>query len=367
MSAEKVPTRCADIAPLLVFFACDEVDAAERAQIQAHVELCPACARQLAEELAIQAALTNAPHPADQLDPTGALLAQCRSELAEHLDDLSGPPIRQHWTPFAWVQRWMGLRPAWSAAVLVLLGAIAGVQALLWFGGRNARDSGSAAAAAMNVLAAPTLSDEELAKMDVAGVNFAPAQDSRPGTLQLQIRTEQPLEFSGNVDDANVRRVLTYVIANGQRFDPGVRLDCLDALRARSKDRDVRHALLAAAHTDQNPAVRMKALEALRDATADEAMRSVLLDVLRHDANPGVRVEAVNLLVRSLQETKPTAPQGARVLRVPRASDGQQESVEGSIARVISALEELQRRDPNRYVRLRSAAALSQMGSGELQ
>ena len=363
MSAERL-MRCEDIAPLLVFFACDEVDAAERAQIQAHVEICPACARQLAEELAMQSALSSAPHPADLLDPTGALLAQCRSEFAEHLDDLSGPLIREHWMPFDWVRHWMGLRPAWSAAALVLLGAVAGAQALLWFGGRNPGDSGSGAAAAMNVLAPPTLSDEELAKMEVAGVNFAPAQDSTPGALQLQVRTEQPLVLSGNVDDANVRRVLTYVITNGQRFDPGVRLDCLDALRARSKDRDVRHALLAAARTDQNPAVRMKALEALRDSTADDAVRGVLLDVLRHDGNPGVRVEAVNLLVRSLEETTPTVPDAARVLRVPSVSDARQET---PIANVISALEELQRRDPNRYVRLRSAAALSQIGSGEVQ
>jgi len=367
MSGERVLARCADIAPLLVFFVCDEVDAAERAQIQAHVEMCPACARQLAEELEMRSALSSAPHPADLLDPTGALLAQCRSELAEHLDDLSAPPVGQQWTPFGWLPPWMGLRPAWSAAALLLLGAIAGAQALLWFGGRNAGDSGSGAAAAMNVLAGPTLSDEELAKMEVADVSFASAQDATPGTLQLQIRTEQPLVFRGNVDDANVRRVLTYVVANGQRFDPGVRLDCLDALRAHSKDRDVRRALLAAARTDQNPAVRMKALEALRDSTTDDAVRSVLLDVLRHDGNPGVRVEAVNLLVRSLQETTPRVPEPARVPGVPGASGTRQESTETSVTGLISALEELQRRDPNRYVRLRSAAALSRIGAGEVQ
>jgi HEAT repeat protein len=203
--------------------------------------------------------------------------------------------------------------------------------------------------------------------MDVAGVNFAPAQDSMPGTLQLQVRTEQPLVFSGNVDDVNVRRVLTYVIANGQRFDPGVRLDCLDALRAHSKDNDVRHALLAAARKDENPAVRMKALEALRDSTADDAVREALLDALRHDSNPGVRVEAVNLLVRSLQDDLPKGPEAPTIVRAPGASDAQQGSVEASVARVISELENLQRRDPNRYVRLRSAAALRQIGSGGLQ
>src|SRR6202035_480284 len=127
-----------------------------------------------------------------------------------------------------------------------------------------------------------------------------PAPDSS-GTIQLQVRTKQPIVLSGSVDDADVRRVLTYVVTNGEQFDPGVRLDCLDVLKARTGDKEVRHALLAAARKDQNAAVRMKALEALRDSAADSGVRDTLLEALQHDANPGVRVEAVNLLVRSLE------------------------------------------------------------------
>ena len=84
-----------------------------------------------------------------------------------------------------------------------------------------------------------------------------------------RVRTEQPLVVVGSVDDADVRRVLTYVVANGERFDPGVRLDCLDALKARSDDEQVRRALVAAARKDQNAAVRLKALEA-RSAPRNE-------------------------------------------------------------------------------------------------
>jgi HEAT repeat protein len=38
-----------------------------------------------------------------------------------------------------------------------------------------------------------------------------------------------------------------------------------------------------------------------------------------------------------------------------------------SVRRVVRALEDLQRRDPNRYVRLRSAAALRQIGPPDVQ
>lgn len=364
MSARRRLTRCEDVAPLLVFYACGEVDAREREEMDAHLAACPICAQQLSEERTFQTAFSGASQPADQLDPSGALLAQCRSELAERLDDLSAPPVREHWMPFGWMRRWMALRPAWSAALLMLLGVGAGLQLSPWFSARDAGNASGDASQAVNVMAMPRLTDDDLSKMAVAGVNFASAPDAAPGTLQLQVRTEQPIEMIGNVDDADVRRVLTYVVANGERFDAGVRLDCLDALRARTGDVEVRRALLCAARKDQNAAVRMKALEALRDSAADDSVREVLLGALAHDANPGVRVEAVNLLVRSLEGDSlgslgaPGEPPAPEPVVLPG---------DLSVERVVRALEDLQRRDPNRYVRLRSAAALRQISPRDVQ
>jgi len=88
----------------------------EREQIDAHLATCPDCAGQLGEESVFRSAFSTTSQPADELDPTGSLLAQCRSELSEQLDDLQAPPMREHWVPFGWVRRWMALRPAWSAA-----------------------------------------------------------------------------------------------------------------------------------------------------------------------------------------------------------------------------------------------------------
>jgi hypothetical protein len=364
MSARRRLTHCEDVAPLLVFYTCGEVDSREREEIDAHLAACSVCAQQLNEERDFQTAFSGASQPADQLDPSGALLAQCRSELAEKLDDLSAPPVREHWMPFGWMRRWMALRPAWSAAFLLLMGLGVGIQLSPWF---SARDSGSASgdgSQAVNVMAAPRLTDEDLSKMAVAGINFAPSADAAPGTLQVQVRTEQPIEMVGNVDDTDVRRVLTYVVANGERFDPGLRLDCLDALRARTGDVEVRNALLCAARKDKNAAVRMRALEALRDSAAEDSVRDVLLGALQHDSNPGVRVEAVNLLVRSLEGdafgglTAPGEPPAPEPIVLPG---------DVSVVRVVRALEDLQRRDPNRYVRLRSAAALRQISPRDVQ
>jgi HEAT repeat protein len=200
--------------------------------------------------------------------------------------------------------------------------------------------------------------------------------------VQLQLRAEQPMVLSGNVDDSNMRRVLTYVVENGERFDAGVRLDCLDALKAQARDAQVRKALLQAARKDQNPAVRMKALEALRDSAADDAVRQAMLDALEHDANPGVRVEVVNMLVHSLEHESHGANMVSypKIAGAPESLDEQSDDMQvnssgessamnsdASVEKVIRTLEELQKRDPSRYVRLRSAAALRQIGPRELQ
>src|SRR5262249_17930417 len=207
---------------------------------------------------------------------------------------------------------------------------------------------------AMKVMAAPKLSPEVLSKMDVARINVLPSADPASATVHLQLSAAQPLEMSGNLEDVGVRSVLTYVGENGQRFDPGVRLDCLDALKTVAREQEVRNALMVAAQRDQNAAVRMKALEALRDSVEEESVREVLIDVLQQDTNPGVRVEAVNLLVRSLGHDASGAPlpPGAVVADSPAVAGG------ASIERAWRALERLQRQDPSRYVRLRSAAAL---------
>jgi len=307
MSVFEKNVSCKDVAPLLVFYACDEVSDKERKQIQAHVANCQACAAQLAEESHLQEAMIAVLQPADELDSSGILLSQCRSELAESLDDLSAPPIEEHWRPFGWLRRWMALRPAWSGALLVLFGIAVGTQIL-----PQLRNGNNGDGQAMNVTAKPPLTKDQLDKMAIASFNFSPSSDAGSPNVQLHLSAEQPMVLTGPADDGDMRSVLTYVVENGERFDAGVRLDCLEALKAASRDQQVRRALITASRKDQNPAVRMKALESLRGTASDDDVRQALLDALEHDANPGVRVEAVNVLVGSLRrgdagETAPKA------------------------------------------------------------
>jgi hypothetical protein len=368
MSAFEKKLNCQDIAPLLVFYACDEVSDKERKQIETHLANCEACAAQIAEEREFQEIVVAGRQPADELDAAGILLAQCRSELAEQLDDLSAPPARERWHPFGWLRRWMALRPVWSGAMLVFFGVLFGTQIVPWL---QMGSAGNSTGQTVNVMAAQKLSEDQLSKMAVGSINFLPSSGSTPGVVQLQLRAEQPMILSGDPDDSNMRRVLTYVLENGERFDAGVRLDCLDALKGGVRDQQVRRALIAAVRQDPNAAVRMKALESLRDAVTDEGVRQALLQALEHDGNPGVRVEAVNLLVRSLDQETSDFPAITPAVPEPpvAAPPVAQRAVvtDPSVERVVRVLQQLQRRDPNRYVRLRSAAALRQIGPREVQ
>src|SRR5713226_5252536 len=274
MSAFEKSVKCEDIAPLLVFYACNEVSDRERKHIDAHVANCEACAAQLAEESQLQEAMVTAPQPADELDSSGILLSQCRSELAEALDDLSAPPIEEHWRPFGWLRQWMALRPAWSGALLVLFGIVVGTQVLPWVQNGN---HGDASGQTMNVMPKPPLTPEQLAKMTFSGLNFSPSSGSGAPNVKVQLNAEQPMVLSGGVEDSDIRGVLTYVVENGERFDAGARLDCLEALKTAARDQQVRQALITASRKDQNPAVRMKALESLRDAASRDDVRQALL------------------------------------------------------------------------------------------
>jgi hypothetical protein len=369
MSGAEARKPCEVIGSLLFFYVCEEVNGQERVAVEEHVAICVACREQLAIERALQTDFASLPQASDQLDSAGILLSQCRSELSEKLDELIAPPAQEKWLSFFWLRRWMTVHPAWSATLLILFGLVAGVQGTQWLTGLN---NAVALDQAVNVRPGMKFTDEQLSKMAVAGVNFTSNPSVGQEHVRVQMSAQQPVELTGSLDDDDVRRVLTYVVENGDRFNPGVRLDCLDALKARSGDLEVRGALLAAARKDQNPAVRLKALEALRDASADHTVRLTLIDALHHDSNPGVRVEAVNLLVRSLEAPKlhglnngpNNGPNNGKELTVT-VLEGQEDL--DSLDGVLRTLQVLQRTDPSPYVRLRSAAALREIGDRDEQ
>src|SRR5579883_1979945 len=85
-------------------------------------------------------------------------------------DEMAAQPAKARWQPFGWMSRWMALHPAWSGAALVLFGAVMGVEVLPVLRATAQFENGPA----VNVSAGPRITNEELAHLAVAGVNFAP-------------------------------------------------------------------------------------------------------------------------------------------------------------------------------------------------
>jgi len=339
--------RCEQIEQLAVLYACEELDPGACAALEAHGKQCPACAAVLLREARIHRAIASFDQPADTLDRSGLLLAQCRSELAEALDDKQARADQPGWgaafLPAAW---WTALRgtlvyhPALSMAVLVVAGFLAGVA-----GQRSHVTSSVSPRPAVTVSTAPKLTEQQLQSAGSANVAWVTPSGSQAPTVQVQLMSQTPMSIVGPPDDIDVQRVLTFLLENGQRFDPGVRLDSLEVLGTRSSDPDVRRAICTAARTDHNPGVRIKALEALQGLGQDALVQQTLLDALQNDSNSGVRVEAINLLVNALR------------------ANGQSGSAD---PQVLTVLRDRLRNDPNNYIRLQSAAALRLLGSGEL-
>jgi len=353
--------RCEEIESLAVLRACDELDDASRISLDAHLAQCPTCAAVVSREGLLQNAIASLDQPADSLDRSGLLLAQCRSELAESLDDrearanrTAGSPI---FSPVAW---WGALRhtliyhPAMSMAVLVVVGFLAGVAgqrlpvAPVPVVVTRPAVAPAVTSASNSVAPAPStpnkLTDEQLRSADSAHIAWVTPSGSQTPSVQVQLMAPTPMNIVGAPDDAQVQRALTFLLENGQRFDPDVRLDSLDVLRRNAADPDVRRTLCAAARLDRNPGVRIKALEALQGFEQDPAVRGALLDALESDGNSGVRVVAIHLLFAALQSEGAFAASGA--------PDPQ----------MLEVLRDRLSNDPNPVVRQQSAAALHEFG-----
>ena len=335
-TAETPKVNCEAFEERVVLYLCDELEADQRAAVEEHAAICAACTAVLSRELRLRQSLAARRAPADATGPADVLLAQCRSQLAEALDDAAERRVRARWRewlrPANWFLPSMLRHPGWSAALLMLMGIALGTVGQQWYSVRSERADSSV------IKVSPRLSDQDLQTMGIAGLNWNPGSGAGPPSVELRLTAEKPVVLQGSLDDNDVKRVLTFVAANGQRFDPGVRLETVEVLRTRSSDTDVRGALCAAARKDQNPGVRLKALEALRDLAQDDAVRQTLLDALEHDSCPGVRVEAITAL-RAWAE------------KAAGAGD----------LRVVNVLRDRMARDPNNYVRLQSAAAMREL------
>jgi hypothetical protein len=338
---------CVPFEPLLMLLAAgEELDASEQAEVCEHLAHCADCSVAIEREKDLLMLLAE-----NRNEPDAALLASCRASLEDALD-------RQE--EHGWLRRlsgaftplgWLSARPAWSAALLVMIGfsvGSLGPRLLTHPAAPAATTTPSTFASNPQVSAQPANASDtnhsasgtlDLHTASVAGINVFPAGENELPQVEVQLRAQQPVTLQGTVDDGEVKRILLYVLNHNERYDPDVRLNAVELLRTRTNDPEVRSVLCHAVHTDNNAAVRLKALEALNGAEPQDIIRQTLLDALVDDQNPGVRIEAIN----SLREM---------------AANGQVKSDD----HMLAVLRDRMEKDPSTYIRLQSAAAIRDLG-----
>ena len=337
--------QCADFQDRAILYAAGELGVEDRAAVEAHAEQCAKCASVLAREIDLRKALAARVQPADTLDGSEFLLARCRSELFETLDDAAARPQRA-WPsvlPWQWIaafRRAFVFHPGWSAAALILAGALAGTAAREWYRQIAVPVPGNPV---FTVSAPAPITEQELATIDRDGIRLEPQSDSPAPRVQLQLRSPQPRVIQGTPDDAEIRRVLAYVLGHGGQFDDSVRLGSIDALRTEADDPQVRAAMSEALRHDPNPAVRLRAIEALRGFDSAPDVQSAILGALSDDDNSGVRIQALNTLLERMRNSE--------LSRVPLDN------------RAVNILRDRMYNDSNSYIRSRSADALGELTS----
>ncbi|MGH9691632.1 MAG: HEAT repeat domain-containing protein [Candidatus Acidiferrales bacterium] len=334
---------CSKWQPLLVLLAAgDEMEPVQQAELAGHLACCADCSAALDRERELLVLLA-----AHRQEPDAVLLASCRASLEDALD---------HEEERGWLRRtvgtllpsnWLSPRPAWSAALLLMIGFSMGilgprllrnpapaVSPIAVTGSAEPADNANSGSTTSTPVDSPA-GTLDLRTADVAGINVFPSSGENLPQVELQMRAQQPITVQGTVDNDDVKRVLLYVLHHSERFDSDVRLNAVDLLRTRNNDPEVRSALCQAVHTDRNAAVRLKALEALNGAEPQEIIRETLVDALVDDHNPGVRIEAVNSL-RQMAEH-------GQVVADPH---------------ILAVLRDRMQNDPSTYIRLQSAGAI---------
>lgn len=295
---------CEQTRELMPLYYYGELPPEQEENLEAHCAACDPCGREVERYRSFAGVLDEA-----ELEPSLGLLSECREMLAQRVTEWERPAPKLNW--------WRTLLNL-NLDFRVPVGAVA-LIAVGWFGAKIA----------------PSLTGQNF---NSAGVNSASIMSSvrsvepdASGQLVIAVDDVQRRVVSGGVNDANIRRLL--LAAARDESNPGVQVECVDALKRMAQSADVRAALLDAVQRDPSPGVRLKALEGLKGFTQDAEIRKALTAVLMNDANAGVRVEAIDLLVAHRDDS------------------------------MVGVLQNMVRKEDDGYVRVRLQKALQEMNA----
>ncbi len=309
--------NCAATRKSLSLLLYGELSFDDEELVQAHLDECEECRRELEREKRMHALFDQA-----ETEPSTALLRECRQDLQARLAEEPPPPTVGSF------HRWLDRFATTLAAPLrVRLLRPVGALALIAIG------------FAVGRLGPLALRDAGYGRMgfDPTAARVRYIEPAPDGRVQIVLDETRQRVLTGNLSDEKIRRLV--LAAATDPADPGLRGESVGILTTMPNVAEVRSALLSALQHDSNAGVRLKALEGLKPFAQDPEVHRVLAQVLLADSNPGVRTQAIDLLTQGLNTPSGFHPQLAGVLQ------------------------ELLHKENNSYVRLRCQRALQAMNA----
>jgi len=275
--------NCDWVAKSIPLYFYGELTAEEEERVEAHVDECAGCARELERQRQLAAALDRR-----QLEPASQLLEECRADL---MAGVAGGPARASkavpksaWTLFleALGITFRGFR-RWQQPI----GAV-GLVALGFFAARLTVGNPGIAR-----------SPQPSGPADEVYDTVRSVQPEDAGRVRIAFDETRQRELSGRMDDPGIQRLL---LAGTREDNAAVRVQSVSLLSGQPESGEVRDALLNSLSHDPNSGVRLKALDGLRTIAADPRVRKAVAGSLISDDDSAVRSKAVDLLVTQRDE-----------------------------------------------------------------
>jgi len=288
---------CGQVKDAIPFYYYGELPPEQEEELEAHSASCAPCNREVENYRKFASSLDEA-----ELEPSLGLLSECRELLAQRVTEWERPAPKANWWEKYWQEKWkIDFRVPVASLALLTIG---------WFSAKIYAPQPSNAAIISTVRS---------------------VEPDASGHLTIAVDDVQRRIVSGSLNDDNVRRLL--LTAARDESNPGVQVECVDALKKMAYSSDIRATLLDAVQHDPSPSVRLKAIEGLKQFTTDSKVRNALSNVLLSDSSPNVRMEVIDLLVH-----------------------------DGSM---VGVMQNQVRREDNSHVRVRLQKALQQMNASE--
>lgn len=308
--------NCEWVQENITLYLYSELADDRRHELEQHLTRCHACSAELEQQKAFQLEMNAL--PVEDISPN--FLAASRMRLQEALEQVQPHRAWYHrlaFDPASWLRQ-VRFSPA-LATVIFLVGFGGGI------GTMYKAVSGKTPTGATSI---PQNSNP--AEASISSITSI-ERDPNSNNVRVQYARVIPESIQGSASDPKIQDLLLYGAKN--QDSPGVRLNSVDVLKAKSDDPRVRETLTYALRYDSNPGVRLQALEGLGPfVKQDIRVRNAVLEALLNDSNLGVRSGALHSLD-------------------PVRADSS----------VRMALQQLAKEDPSEYIRSQSKQLLASM------